>query len=84
MNKNTKDVNACFTSLELSEARSECKRHGIAIPLKIFTFRYGKQYEVWSGHVLLGIFKAYNASEAKAKYLSTLIYRTLENKYENE
>ena len=78
------DVNAAFTSILLKQARAAIKEAGIKVG-KLTTWKdtcgtnpwfevwvADKNYAVWSG-------SAFNAAEAKANYLSSLLPEEGEN-----
>ena len=71
------DINSMFCSVLLREVKKELKAAGIKVP-SLSTVRHKSgnsvQFEVWRRDIgSCGWFTAYNASEAKYKYLATLL-----------
>ena len=78
--KTQHDPNVTFTSILLSNIREEAKQAGVEVPKGLTTMRpavggTNPYYEVWADNCLGLVWQgnAYNASDAKAKYISELI-----------
>lgn len=70
------NVNAVFTRLMLANVKREVKKEGVKVPrMTVIRHKAGNilQFEIWTDAGSQGWFSAWDANEAKAKYLQTLL-----------